>query len=241
MVLDALGRLAEQVSAEHAGAAATRAAMERSAVKGMAFESLVGRAITDIAASRGDIAEPTGTTAGGTGGRVGDFVVEVADGGTYVLECKDRLKSLTAILAELDVAAANREAAAAIAVFSSPEHCPVTGPIAIFDDRVIVVYDKHDPDPAALTLACTWARAAAIARSLPAAGDGIDLAQIRAAVETARDALTRVSVIRRAHTGAARKITEAGQQLDLLTSNVSQALAQVDTTIAASFNAALSG
>jgi hypothetical protein len=157
-VLDALGRLAEQVSSEHAGAAATRAAMERSAVKGMAFEALVGRAVTDIAATRGDVAEPTGTTTGVTGGRVGDYVVEVADGGTYVLECKDRPRSLTAILAELDAAAANREAAAAIAIFSSTEHCPVTGPIAIFDDRVIVVYDKHDPDPAALTLACAWAR-----------------------------------------------------------------------------------
>ena len=122
-------------------------------------------------------------------------------------------------------------------MFSSPEHCPVTAPIAIFEDRVIVVYDKHDPDPAALTLACAWARAAAIAHSRPANSEGLDLAQIRAAVKTARDALTRASIIRRAHTGATRKIAEAGEQLDMLASNVAEALAQVDTAIASAVDA----
>jgi hypothetical protein len=198
-VLDALGRLAEQVSAERAANTATAAALERSAVKGMAYEVAVGQAVTDIAAARGDIANACGTAAGVTGGRVGDHVVAVADGGSYVLEAKDRARTLPAILAELDAAAANREADAAIAVFSSPEHCPTSDPITIFGTRVIAVYDKSDADPAAVALACAWARAVAVAASRPEPGERIDLDRVRGAVEAARDALTWAAVIRRAH------------------------------------------
>lgn len=104
------------------------------------------------------------------GNRVGDHVVTVAGEGVYVLECKDRSGSLPAIVSELDAPAANREAAAAIAVFSSPRHCPVSGPLAIFEEKVVVVYAKDEQDPAALQVACAWARAQVLAAANPEGG-----------------------------------------------------------------------
>ncbi len=163
-VLDAVARLAEQISSDKAAAAATAVALERSAVKGMAFEDQVTVAVTSLAAERGDVAEGVGRLQGTGGGRVGDIVVQVDPdslgglSGGYVLECKDRRLSLTAALAELRRAADNREASAAIGVFSSIENCPTGAPFGVFDDRAIVVYDKTHADPTALRLACAWAR-----------------------------------------------------------------------------------
>lgn len=140
-VLDAVGRLAEQITADKAGAAATAIALERSAVKGMAFEDQVVIAVTAVAAERGDVAEAVGLLAGVAGGRVGDIVVQVdpasigGQSGSYVMECKDRRLTLKATLDELRRATENRDAYAAIAVFSGADNCPVPAPFAVFNDR----------------------------------------------------------------------------------------------------------
>jgi len=118
-------------------------------------------------------------------------------------------------------------------VFASAEHCPVSQLLAIFSNKVVVVYDKSDPDPSALALACAWARAVAIAASRSTTADGVDLDRIRTAIESARDALARAAVIRRAHTGAARKIAEATDALSALTSEVADALVAVEAALAA--------
>lgn len=231
-VLDAVARLAEQVSAERAATVAERRALERSAVKGQSFEETVGREVARIASGHGDAAEPVGRTSGVTGGRVGDYVVTLpGGGGSYVLECKDRSVSVRAILAELDKAAANRESGAAIAVFSSIGHSPVNEQLAIFDDKVLVVFDKDDPDPQALRLACAWARAITLAH---AASDGaeIPLDAIRRVIDEARRALDRVSAIRRAHTSAARKIAEAGDHVTTLSLEITGALERIELLVA---------
>lgn len=107
--------------------------------------------VTGIAAARGDIAEGIGQTSGSNGGQVGDIIVTVDPAttrgahGLYVLECKDRRLSVRAILDELKTAAENRDAHAAIGVFSLPEQCPVEEPFTIFDNRAIVLYDKNSP------------------------------------------------------------------------------------------------
>ena len=156
-VLDAVGRLAEQIAADKASAAATAIALERSAVKGMAFEDQVGVAITAIAAERGDVTEAVGRLDGSAGGRVGDIVVHVdtasigGQSGAYVVECKDRRLTLKATLDELRRAVENRDAFAAIAVFSGVDKCPVPAPFAVFNDRA-VVYDKDEPG----LIACDW-------------------------------------------------------------------------------------
>ncbi len=71
-VLDAVGRLAEQMATDKATAVATAAALERSAIKGMAFEDQVVVAVAALAAERGDEAEAVGSVGGVEGGRVGD-------------------------------------------------------------------------------------------------------------------------------------------------------------------------
>lgn len=77
-VLDAVGRLAEQVSADRAATAASRAALERSAVKGLACEDQGTELMSEVAAVHGDVAEAVGRTGGGTGSNVGDVIVDIA-------------------------------------------------------------------------------------------------------------------------------------------------------------------
>ena len=140
MVLDAVGWLSEQVAAERACTSAVKATLERSAVKGQAYEDQVVPAVTAIAAARGDIAEFVGRLSRSTGGLVSDIVVDVETSSTggacgrYVLECKDRRLTVKAILDELRRAAKNRDAHSVIAVFSRADHAPVPDPFTVFDD-----------------------------------------------------------------------------------------------------------
>src|SRR5262249_15932474 len=140
------------------------AALERSAVKGMAFEDQVVLAVTALAAECGDVTEAVGCLEGIGGGRGGGIVVEgdpASNGGRsggYVRECKGRGVSLKETVDELRRAADNRDASAAVGVFSSADNAPIPTPFAVFNDRAIVVYDKEEQDATALRLGCAWAR-----------------------------------------------------------------------------------
>jgi len=233
LVLDSVGRLAEQVAVNKAAVDATTAAMERSAIKGLAFEDTVVQAVTRLAATWGDVTDGVGRVGGATGGNVGDVVVELAANdtggrsGRYVLECKDQRHTLGATLGELRRAAANREASAAIAVFAHADESPVPGPFAVFDDLAIIVYDKDDLDEAALHLACSWARWV-VRRHRAGEDAALEAGLIHSLLADARRALDRVANIRRAHSAAARKIKEAAGQVDDLSSELSAALDKVD-------------
>lgn len=237
-VLDAVGRLAEQIATDKATAAATARALERSAVKGMAFEDQVVAAVTALAAERGDVAEPVGRFGGAGGGRVGDIVVQVdpasigGQSGGYVLECKDRRLTLKATLGELRRAADNRDAFAAIAVFSGAEHCPVPAPFAVFNDRAVVVYDKDEPDPTALRLACAWARWV-VQRDARPTHDNVDLELVARLIDEARRSLDRVNTIKRAHSAAAKKIGEASGQVAELNAEITGALDRIEQVLSA--------
>lgn len=235
-VLQAVALLSDKVAADSAAKAAVSAAMERSAVKGEDYEQKVVQVVTAIAAARGDIAEGTGRATGSTGGLVGDIIVAVDPAtirgarGIYVLECKDRKLSVRAILDELQEAAANRDAQAAIAVFSLPEHCPVPDPFTIFDNRAIVLYDKNAPDPSVLRLACMWARWVVQRESQP--GDQqVDVDDVRALLEDGRRILGRRANIRRAHSLAARKIQEAGEQVDEMHDGFSEVIERIEQSL----------
>ena len=233
LVLDAITHLAENVAADHAGNQARATAMERSAVKGIAYEQQVADLITTIAAGHGDVAEAVGRTPGSNGSRVGDLTVDIAVPDTspatrYAVEIKDKRMSVRAILAELDAAKRNREAGAAIAVFARPQHCPVTLPFAEFGDRAIVVLDKDDPDPTALHVACAWARATTLRASrCGVKTETIDAEQHVALVAQARDKLHQLSTIRRNHTLAKNHIDAAGSYLDTLDSELRDVLARL--------------
>ena len=77
---------------------------------------------------------------------------------SYVVEAKDRALKLGAILKELDEAAANRSAGAALAVFAREAQAPGNEPFQCYGSRAIVVFDKDEQEPLALRLGCAWAR-----------------------------------------------------------------------------------
>lgn len=237
-VLQAVALLSDKVAADSAAKAAVATAMERSAVKGEDYEQKVVQIVTAIAAGRGDIAEGTGRTTGSTGGLVGDIIVAVDPAtirgarGTYVLECKDRKLSVRAILDELQEAAANRDAQAAIAVFSLSEHCPVPDPFTIFDNRAIVLYDKNSPDPSVLRLACMWARWV-VQREAQPGDQQVDVDDIRALLEDGRRILGRRANIRRAHSFAAKKIQEASEQVDEMHDGFAEIIERVEQALSA--------
>jgi hypothetical protein len=232
-VLDAVARLAEQIAADKAATKAAAAALERSAVKGMVFEDQVVAAVTAIAAECSDVAEAVGCLDGIGGGRVGDIVVEVdpasngGRSGTYVLECKDRRLGLKATMDELRRAAANRDASAAIAVFSGPNNAPIPAPLAVFNDRAIVVYDKEEQDATALRLGCAWARWI-VQREKRTTSSSVDLEWVGRLLDDARRALDKVNSIKRAHSAATKKIGEASIHVAELNAEVNQALDQIE-------------
>jgi hypothetical protein len=236
-VLDAVGRLAEQIARDKATTVATAAALERSAIKGLAFEEQVAVAVTTLAAERGDEAEPVGAACGVEGGKVGDILVKVdpasigGQSGCYVLECKDRRLSFKATMTELRKAVTNREALAAIAVFSGPDTCPIPSPFAVFNERAIVVYDKDDPDPTALRLACAWARWVVQREARPS--DAVaDLDLVARLIDEARRGLDRVTAIKRAHAAATKKIGEASGQVTDLADDLSDTLDRIERALA---------
>jgi hypothetical protein len=210
----AIQEISEKIAVERAQAEL----IEKTAGKGFSFEDTVHEAVSEIAAVQGDVAERTGTTTGAAGSKCGDEVVTINPedtrgiGARYAFELKDRKLGLNAILAELDAAIENREAAAAVAVFARAELSPVAAPFVTFGDRAIVVFDKETLDAGALRLACMWARWVA-RRELGDDGAGLDIARIESLIEGARRALDRVSNVRRCHTTAVRKIEEASGQV----------------------------
>lgn len=235
-VLDAVGRLAEQMATDKATTVATAAALERSAIKGMAFEDQVAVAVAALAAERGDEVEAVGSLGGVDGGRVGDILVRLepasigGQSGAYVLECKDRRMTFKATMAELRKAVTNREALAGIAVFSGSGHCPVPSPFAVFNDRAFAVYDKDDPDPTALRLACAWARWI-VQRETRPTGSTVDLELIARLIDEARRSLDRVTSIKRAHATAAKKIGEASDQVSDLGADLASTLDRIELAL----------
>lgn len=233
-VTDSVARLAEHVAADTAAAHAERNVLDRTAIKGQAYEATVVNTVTGIAATWGDETEPVGLHAGETGGKVGDIVVTIPEptpampAGKYVLECKDTSVTLNHILRELRESLTNRGASAAIAVISRQDHSPLPGPFGVFGDCAIVVYDKDDPDPAALRLACSWARShTARARH----GTTVDTQSLLDITDDISRALTRRAAFRRALSTAARKLEEANGAVDDMTSEIADAMRRLTAAL----------
>jgi hypothetical protein len=233
-VLDAVARLAEHVSADRAAAAATRAALERSAIKGLEYEDQIAAVVTEVAAVHGDVAESVGRTTGLAGSKVGDVIVDLAsptsdDGvaGRYVLEVKDRRLTLRATLNELTAAARNREAGAAIAVFSRQEHAPVEVPFRDFGNCAVVVLDKDDFDTAALSLACGWARWVAQREAHTPDATAFDMVEFSTLLGHGRRALDQLSSFRRSQTLAKKHIDDGSTQIESLAAVVADVLTRL--------------
>src|SRR5438093_3803991 len=167
----------------------------RSAAKGTDFEDLLEAMLGDIARGANDLLERCGTDAGDAGrSKKGDFVLtldpDVARGCELriVIEAKDRKVSGREMRDELRAAKTNRDAAAALVVFT-PAHAPAG--IAPFDVRagdVYAVLDPADPDPTTLGAAVRLARLLALA-SVRESEAEVNVAEVQASLTAIREAL----------------------------------------------------
>lgn len=182
-----------QLTALRETIASTRAREDERALgtaKGADFEALVAAIIDHAFSPYGDTVENAGTALGATSSKVGDFVVHLNEDDVHrrdariVIEAKCRKLSLKAALAELDGAKLNREADAAILVFSSTENAPTHGSLfrAYSGNRIIVVIDADEPDPLALRVACAFARGCVL-HQIDATSETTDVAQLREHVD----------------------------------------------------------
>jgi hypothetical protein len=194
-VADGFRLLQEKLVAIEAAQAARAGERSKSAAKGGDFEVVIESLLGDIARGANDILERTGTEAGDDGrSKKGDFVLtldpDLARGSELrvVIEAKDRKMSGREMRDELRAAKTNRDAAAALVVFT-PAHAPAG--IAPFDVRagdVYAVIDPADPDVATLQAAVRLARLLALA-SLRESQADVDLTEVRAALTAIRECL----------------------------------------------------
>ena len=194
-VADGFRLLQEKLVAIEAAQAARAGERAKSAAKGGDFEVVIESLLGEIALGANDILERTGTEAGDDGrSKKGDFVLtldpDLARGSELrvVIEAKDRKMSGREMRDELRAAKTNRDAAAALVVFT-PAHAPAG--IAPFDVRagdVYAVIDPADPDVATLQAAVRLARLLALA-SLRESQAEVDLTEVRAALTAIRECL----------------------------------------------------
>ena len=230
---DALNKLREQLALGEN----TKEILEQTAIKGFTFEKTVLETLTEIVHHLEDVPEHVGDVIGSAGSKVGDLVVTVNPAQTpgraarYVFEAKDKPMTLKNALAELDKAAANRDADAAVMVFARQDCCPVDEPFQWYDHKALVVLDKKTLDRQPLRLACLWARWVAC-REEGEGGEGIDIDRVHALIESARLTLKTAATIKGSHTKAQHAIDEAGRQLGGLTGDLAAVLAELEGTIA---------
>ncbi len=120
---------------------------DRGTAKGVAFEERIESALRSAARPLGAIVEHTGRTSGSLGSAavVGDYLLTLPNGCRIAIEVKNqRAISLTGkqgVLAELDRAAANRQAEAAMCISAEDAYPQEVGPFGVFGNRVLVVDD----------------------------------------------------------------------------------------------------
>ena len=204
----------------------------RSAVKGFSFEDLVEEGLARIGAVHGDVVERVGTRTGAAGTKAGDMRVTLNPDDTagndarFAVECKDRKLSHAKVMEELDRGAANHGAVCALAVFSRQDLAPTTMPFVWWGNRAILVYDKDDPDSAALQLAYCWARWVT-RRELSGRTEVFDASRAEAALQRARQALAKQQAARACFTMATNKISEGTRHVDGLVEEVRAALTEL--------------
>ena len=188
----------ERLVAFQAGQTARAEERSKSAAKGGDFEDLIEGMLGEAARGYGDLLERTGTEAGDAGrSKKGDFVLalnpDVCRGSDVrvVVEAKDRKMSGREMRDELRAAKTNRDAAAALVIFT-PQHAPAG--IAPFDVRggdVYAVIDPADPDTASLEAAVRLARLVALTTLRESEAD-VNVAEVTAALTNIRECLDTV-------------------------------------------------
>ncbi|MEA2673308.1 MAG: hypothetical protein QOI92_500 [Chloroflexota bacterium] len=230
--------LHEKLVAIEAAQAARAGERAKSAAKGGDFEELLEGMLGDIARGANDLLERCGNDAGDAGrSKKGDFVLtldpDLARGCDLrvVIEAKDRRMSGREMRDELRAAKTNRDAAAALVVFT-PEHAP-TG-IAPFDVRagdVYAVIDPANPDMATLQAAVRLARLLALA-TLHGSEAEVDIGEVRAALTGIRETLELVRGLKVQLTNIGTSSENVSKALDKLREAVLAWIARAERELA---------
>jgi hypothetical protein len=221
-VADGFKDIREKLVALEAAQAARAGERERSAAKGGDFEDLLEGMLGEIARGANDLLERCGTDAGDAGrSKKGDFVLtldpDVARGCDLrvVIEAKDRKMSGREMRDELRAAKTNRDAAAALVIFTRG-HAP--SGIAPFDVRagdVYAVVDPADPDVATLQAAVRLARLLALT-SVRETEAEVDLGEIQASLTAIRECLETVRGLKTQLTSIGTTSENVSKALDKL-------------------------
>jgi hypothetical protein len=210
---------------------------ERSTQKGVAFEELVGMAFTEVGTIHGDIVEPVGRERGCDGSLVGDIVVTLSPDdcptgrAAFVLEAKTRKLTLRKTLDELDVAMANRESTAGIAVFSDRALAPTPSLFSAYGDKAVLVLDAELPDPQAVELAYAWARWI-VRRAGSEDAPEADARKVREAIDAAVHGLDRAMGVRRCFNTIRRSAGQGSDELAELVAEVRAAVEEIRSLLA---------
>jgi hypothetical protein len=206
---DGFTKITERLTAIEAASKARAEERARGTAKGVDFEDQVESALGDIARGAGDLVERTTTLAGSVAGsKKGDFVLTldpaIARGCDLrvVIEAKDRALSTRAIRDELREARVNRDAAAAVMVFTAQAAPAGVAPFTLVGDDVICVVDTEGPDEAVLEAAVRLARLLALRTvaersvEIDAQALGKALAGVREELDAVRSMKTQLTSVR---------------------------------------------
>ncbi len=227
----------QALSEKIAVTAATADVFELTTQKGFVYEDAVHVAVARIASAHGDQAEKVGTELGVAGTQKGDEVVTLSredtfgSEGCFVIEAKHQKLNARKTNEELEAALENRDALAAIAVFSSADQAPAPVPFTYTDNKAIAVFDPTDGDDSALRLAYMWARWVVRRELTGTDADGLDVERIASLLGDAARGLERVSQIKGFHTKARKNIDQAEQHALALADEVGDALAQIEAEL----------
>jgi hypothetical protein len=221
-VADGFREIHDKLVALEAAQSARAGERGKSAAKGADFEDLLEGMLGEIARGANDLLERCGTDAGDAGrSKKGDFVLtldpDVARGCDLrvVIEAKDRKVSGREMRDELREAKTNRDAAAALVVFT-PAHAPAG--IAPFDVRagdVYAVLDPADPDPTTLGAAVRLARLLALT-SVREHEAEVDLGVVQASLTAIRECLETVRGLKTQLTSIGTTSENVSKALDKL-------------------------
>jgi hypothetical protein len=194
-VADGFRSLQEKLVAIEAAQQARAGERAKSAAKGGDFEAILESMLGELARGTGDLVERCGNDAGDAGrSKKGDFVLTLNPDSCrgselrVVIEAKDRKVSGREMREELRAAKTNRDACAALVIFT-PAHAPAG--IAPFDIRsgdVYAVVDPADPDPSILEAAVRLARLLALT-SLRENEAEVDLGEVQKSLDAIRETL----------------------------------------------------
>jgi hypothetical protein len=239
-VADGFRGLHEKLVALEAAQSARAGERSKSAAKGGDFEDLIEDLLGEVARGAGDVLDRTGTDAGDAGrSKKGDFVLtldpDISRGADLrvVIEAKDRKMSGREMRDELRAAKTNRDAAAALVIFT-PAHAPAG--IAPFDVRagdVYAVIDPAAPDVATLQAAVRLARLLALA-SLRENEADVDLAEVTAALTAIRECLEVVRGLKVQLTSIGTSSENVSKGLDKLREAILAWIARAERELAAS-------